>query len=160
MRLVALVALAASLVLTVSELSAQAKASFAGTWTRVDDSANPPPQGQGGLGASLKIDQDAKTLTITRSTQTGESKSVYNLDGTESKNTIGGRSGARFEAVSRTRWDANKLVITTNLNYDGNTIENSLTMSLDASGNLLVESTSPVRVGGPATTTKSIYKKG
>jgi hypothetical protein len=47
-----------------------------------------------------------------------------------------------------------------NLNYDGTTIENSLRMSLDASGNLLVESTSPGRVGGAATTTKSIYKKG
>ena len=46
------------------------------------------------MGTEMTITQDSKTLTITRTTRGGESKHVYNLDGSESRNTIaGGRGG-------------------------------------------------------------------
>ena len=164
MRRMAVAALAATLFLGVSELSAQAKANFAGAWTRVDDPNAPPPTGRGGgrggLGASAKIEQDAKALTIIRTTQAGETKAVYNLDGSDSKNMVAGRGGgAGTETVSKTKWDGNKLVITTNITVAGNPAQQMMTMSLDASGNLLVESTATGRDGAPATT-KTTYKKG
>jgi hypothetical protein len=171
MRRLALVALAATLFLGVSDLAAQAKANFAGTWTRVDDPAAAAAGagarggrgggGMFGLGMAATITQDAKTLTVTRTTQAGEVKTVYNLDGTESKNQMAGRGGAAAtEAVSKTKWDGNKLVITTSVNFGGNPIETSMSMSLDATGNLLVESTTPGRQGGGTpTTTKTTYKK-
>src|SRR3954468_5959628 len=60
--------------------------SFAGTWNMVQDPA--AQQGAaggrggmgGGMGATFTIAQDAKTLTITRTTQAGDMKTVYNLD--------------------------------------------------------------------------------
>jgi hypothetical protein len=82
----------AALVFGATTVSAQAKPSFAGAWTVVvDPNAAPAPGrggGRGGLGQAATIAQDAKTLTVTRTTQNGEVKTVYNLDGTDSKNTM------------------------------------------------------------------------
>ena len=143
-------------------LSAQAKPSFAGTWTMVVDPNAPAPQpgrgGGGGLGATSTIAQDAKTLTVTRTTQNGEIKSVYNLDGTESRNTMtfGGNS---VEQTSTTKWDGNKFIITTASNFNGNPSTSTMTLTLDTAGNLIVESTRPGRGGGAPTTTTTTYKK-
>ncbi len=63
--------------------------------------------GRGGGGA-MTITQDAKTLTIEREGQNGPTKTVYNLDGSPSKNA--GRGG---EVESTAKWDGAKLVITT-----------------------------------------------
>jgi hypothetical protein len=124
----------------------------------------------GGLGQEATITQDAKTLTITRTTQAGETKTVYNLDGSDSKNELsfGGRAGGGGAAAaigpiistSKATWDATKLVITTSTNVNGNVINSGMTMSLDATGSLMVEATNPGRQGAAATTTKLTYKKG
>jgi hypothetical protein len=160
--------------LGATQLMAQAKPSFAGTWTLVPDSAAAAAAagggargggrgGLGGLGQTVTITQDAATLTTTSTTQAGEVKSVYKLDGTDSKNsrTMGaGRAGgtaAPIETVSQAKWDANKLVITTNINFNGNAFSTTMSMSLDASGQLIVESTN-ARAGGTPTIAK--YKKG
>jgi hypothetical protein len=46
------------------------------------------------------------------------------------------------------------------MNFDGNAVETTMTLSLDASGNLLVESTRPdFQGGGAPITTKMTYKK-
>jgi hypothetical protein len=160
MRKTAVLMSAIALVLGATNLSAQGK-SFAGTWTVVADPAAPAPTGRGGgrgLGQGGTIAQDAKTLTITRTTQNGEMKSVYNLDGSESKNTLtmGGNS---VEQTSKAKWEGDKLVITTTMNFNGNPSESSMTLSLDAAGQLIVEATGAGRGGGPPTTTKMTYKK-
>jgi hypothetical protein len=95
-------------------LSAQAKPSFAGKWVP-DAEKNTAAMGgrTGGRGPSdMTITQDTKTLTISRTTQAGDTKTVYNLDGTDSKN-MAGRAGSQTEQVSKAVWTGDKLVITT-----------------------------------------------
>jgi hypothetical protein len=60
----------------------------------------------------MTITQDAKTLTIERDMGGTAVKTVYNLDGSESKNMQNGRNG-QTEVVSMAKWDGAKLVITT-----------------------------------------------
>jgi len=158
---------AAALILCAVNAFAQTAPNFAGKWTMIVDPNAAPPAGGGGggggrgrggfggLGMEATIAQDAKTITVTRTTQAGEIKTVYNLDGSESKNTMnfGGNS---TEQVSKAKVEGGKLVITTSMNFNGNAIETSQTWSLDASGNLVIEQAG--RNGGPATVTK--YKKG
>jgi hypothetical protein len=153
---------AAGLMLGATNLLAQA-ANLAGHWVMVVDPNAPPPTGRGGgrggLGQEVTIAQDAKTLTITRTTQAGEMKSVYNLDGSDSKNmmTMGGNS---VEQVSQAKWVGSKLVIHTSMTFNGAPRETSMSLSMDQAGNLVVESTNPGRGGGSPVTTTTTYKKG
>lgn len=159
MRKAAVLLGAVALIIGATDLSAQGK-NFAGTWTVVADPAAPAPGRGGGrgLGQGGMIMQDGKTLTVMRTTQNGEIKSVYNLDGSDSKNTLtmGGNS---VEQTSKAKWEGDKLVVTTTMNFNGNNVESSMAMWLDASGQLVVESTGAGRGGGPPTTTKMMYKK-
>jgi len=97
MRRMASVVAAIAVVCLASGLSAQAP-SLAGKWTLVPD-PNAPAAGGGGRGGrggggfgqfcgmECTITQDATSLTVSRTTQAGETKTTYKLDGTESKNT-------------------------------------------------------------------------
>jgi hypothetical protein len=139
--------------------SAQAPPDFAGKWTLVPDPTAAGGRGAGGLGQTATIVQDVATLTITRSSQMGESTSTYKLDGSESKNTLN-FNGNAIEQVSKAKWDGGKLLVNTTMNFDGNPVELSMVMSLDAAGNLNVESTRPdFQGGGAPITTKATYKK-
>ncbi|HWP03859.1 MAG TPA: hypothetical protein VNL96_10410 [Gemmatimonadaceae bacterium] len=156
-------ALAAVAVLATA-LPAQQKPSFAGQWTLIADPNAPPGRGRGGgmfggLGQAATITQDEKTITITRTTQAGEIKYVYNLDGSESKNTVT-MGGNAVELVSHAKWEGDKLVITTTTQMGGNPVEIRMVLSLDAEGNLVVENTAPGRGGGGPVTTTTKYKKG
>ena len=146
----------------VTAVMAQAKTNFAGKWTLVPDpnaaaGAGRGRGGFGGLGQGGAIEQNDKTITVTTTTQAGETKAVYNLDGSESKNPIT-MQGNTIDRVSKVKWDGPKLVITTTTNIQGNPIETTQTWSLDASGSLVIESTSNFQ--GTPTTTKMVYKKG
>ncbi len=88
------------------------------------------------------IKQDATTLTITRSTPIGEFTSIYKLDGTESKNTLTVQ-GSKVDQISKTKWNGNTLHIDTTMTVEGNPINVTTDLSLDASGNLIVVSTRP-----------------
>jgi hypothetical protein len=161
MRRNALILGALSLVFAATTATAQDKPNFSGSWTLVVDPNAPAPTGRGGgggLGQAATITQDAKTLTITRTTQNGEVKLVYNLDGSESKNMMQGRGG-QTEQVSKATWDGNKLVITTNLMMGENAVTRTQTFALDATGQLTVTTSGPGR-GGEVTTTTLTYKKG
>ena len=141
---------------------AQAKPNFTGKWTLVPDPNAPAPtgrgRGMGGLGQVFSAEQNDKTLNVaTTNEQIGEIKAVYNLDGSESKNPIS-FNGQSVDRVSKAKWDGAKLVITTTINFNGNAVESTQAWSLDATGNLVVESTSSFT--GTPTTTKSTYKKG
>jgi hypothetical protein len=153
-----------TLIAAAAAVMAQSKPAFGGKWTLVPDPNAPAPTGRGrgmgggGLGQAFSAEQNDKTLTVvTTSQQLGEVKAVYNLDGSETKNPIsfGGQS---VDRVSKAKWDGSKLVITTTMNFNGNAAESTQTWSLDATGNLVVESTS--NFGGTPTTTKATYKKG
>jgi hypothetical protein len=153
---------AAAVVLGTAGVLAQTTPSFAGKWTMVPDATaqgGGRGGGFGGLGTAATIVQDDKTLTITRTTQAGEVTSVYNLDGSDSKNTMN-FNGNAFEQTSKVTRDGNALVITTTGDFGGNVFETSMKLALDASGTLTLEATRPdFQGGGAPIVTKAIYKK-
>jgi hypothetical protein len=166
MRRAAVLATAALLVVgAAASLKAQAP-NFSGKWTmQVDPNAaggggggRMGGGGRGGFGQEFTAVQDAKTLTITRTTQNGEIKTVYNLDGSESKNTQS-MGGNDVTSSSKAMWMGSKLMITTTTEFNGNSRETKMTLSIDGSGNLLVETTSPGRGGGDPVTRTSTYTK-
>ena len=166
MRKHALIAGALTLVLAATTSQAQGKPDFSGSWTLVVDpnaagggGGGGRGGGGGGLGQGGTITQDAKTLTITRTTQNGEIKVVYNLDGSESKNMMQGRGG-QVEQVSKAAWDGAKLVITTSFTMGENAVTRTESYALDGSGQLVVSTTAPGRGGGEPMTTTRTYKKG
>lgn len=156
-----------------ASLAAQAKPDFSGKWVMDPASAPAPPagapaggggggrgggRGGGGFGQEFTAKQDATTLTVMQMQGGQEVTLTYKLDGSESKNTVGGRGGPQ-EQVSKAAWDGSKLVITTQLNFGGNTVEQKRTLSMEG-GNLVIETVQPGRDGGPGTPTKLVYKKG
>jgi len=192
MRRATVLVTAAALVVASANAFAQAKPSFAGKWTLqvpADAAAagggggggrgGGRGGGGGGIGMEPTIVQDATTLTITRMQGQTEVKSVYKLDGSESKNMVaaggggrGGRGGADaaappptppapVEQISKAKWDGNKIVIVTTVagRQGGPPTDVTMVLSLDASGNMVVERTQPGREGGAPTTTTQTYKK-
>jgi hypothetical protein len=149
---------AVAVVLATALTLAQAPPNFAGKWTLVPD-PNAQGGGMGGLGQEASITQDASTLSITRTTQMGTFTSNYKLDGSESRNTLSFQ-GNSIDQVSTAKWDASKLRVNTKMDFGGNVAEISMVMSLDPTGNLLVETTRPdFQGGGAPITTKMTYKK-
>jgi hypothetical protein len=151
--------MAVVMTLATSAAMAQAPPNFAGKWTAVPDPAAAGGGRGGGIGQEATITQDATTLTVTRTTPMGTFTSNYKLDGTESKNTLN-MGGNSVDQVSTAKWDGGKLLVNTKMDFGGNPVEVSMVMSLDASGNLLIESTRPdFQGGGAPVTTKTTYKK-
>ena len=158
-RLLALTVIAALFTSSLAVL-AQTRPNFAGKWTLVPDpNAAAGGRGRGmagGLGQAFTATQDEKTMTVVSTTQMGEIKSVYNLDGSETKNpiTLGGQT---VDRTSKVKWDGAKLIVTSTSNFQGNAAETTQVWSLDAAGTLTVESTN--NFSGTPTTTKAQYKK-
>src|SRR5262245_35928927 len=127
-----------ALVMTAATAVAQSKPNFAGKWTLVPDPNAAPAGGRGGagfggLGNEFAAAQDDKTLTVTTNNpQMGEMKSVYNLDGSETKNPLN-FNGNTIDRVSKGKWDGAKFSITTTTNFNGNAVESTQTWSIDAS---------------------------
>jgi len=169
MRRVATMLTALALVASAASLSAQ-NPNFAGKWTlQVDPNAAAAGGGGGGgrgggrgggggqfCGMECTVTQDAATLTVSRTTQAGEIKSTYKLDGTESKNTVTFGQNT-IESSSTAKFEAGKLTITTKQDMNGTAVTSTTILSL-ANGDLVVERTAPGRDGAPATT-KQTYKK-
>jgi hypothetical protein len=146
---------------------AQAKPNFSGKWVAVDPlpAADNPSAGraggrgagrggfQPGFGSEFTVKQDATTLTITRGGQS--SPLTYKLDGSESKNTMT-RDGQQQEQTATAAWDGNKLVIVTQVRFQGNTREQRRVLSMEG-GNLVIDQTNPGRSGGASI--KVVYKK-
>jgi len=80
---------------------AQGKPDFSGKWT--------PAQARG----AMKVAQTEKTLTVERETGQGLTKTVYNLDGTETRSDLRRSDGTLATVTAIARWDGDKLVITT-----------------------------------------------
>jgi hypothetical protein len=109
---------------------------------------------QPGFGPEFTVKQDATAITITRGGQS--SPLVYKLDGSESKNSVT-RDGQQQEQIATATWDGNKLVIATQVRFQGNTLEQRRVITMDG-GNLVIDQTNPGRGGGAAI--KVVYKKG
>jgi hypothetical protein len=149
---------AAVLIVIAAGVSAQTPPNFAGKWTLVPDPAAAAP---GGMppSSTLTIVQDEKTLTVTRTTPMGEFTNIYNLDGSESKNTQN-FNGNSIDQVSKTKWDGGKLIVNTTMSFENTPVEFSMVLSQDAAGTLGLETTRPnFQGGGGPITTKSTYKK-
>ena len=147
------IGLAAIVALSVATVAfAQAKPDFSGTWTPEPAAAPPaggaPGGGQGGGGGRggggpMTVKQSATELTVETQGRNGAQTRTYKLDGTPSKITMG-----QMEATATTKWDGNKLVITTKTDNG----ESTATWSL-ANGVLTVDNT-----GGRGPSTRT-YKK-
>jgi len=150
-----LCALSITAALCAIPAAAQEKPTFAGTWKLAPDAAPEPfvpPQ--------MVVVQDAKTLTVTATSQMGEFKTTYNFDGTEAKNPIE-FNGNTLDRVTKLAWDGAKLVLTVTSNFGGQSFETKAVWSLAADGSLLVETTRPdFQGGGAPVTSKLTYKKG
>ena len=166
----------AAAVLAVATLAWAQKTDFSGTWTLDPEASGAAPGGapggggggggrgggRGGMGGGIgfacanecTIAQDATTLTVTRTGPQGELKSVFKLDGTESTNSMA-MGENKMDFKSKAVWEGSKLVITTTGDMGGNPFESKATLSLDASGNLVVE-----RSGGRGAQPTQTYKKG
>jgi hypothetical protein len=132
----------------------QDKPNFAGTWKLTSEAGGDPftsPQ--------LVVTQDAKLLTVTTSSQMGEIKTVYNVDGSEASSPLD-FGGGSIDRTTRMSWEGTKLVMTTKADFGGMPFETKAVWTLDAGGTLMVETTRPDFMGGGGpVTTKGSYKK-
>lgn len=114
-----------------------------------------------GLGQSATIAQTATEVTITRTVMDQQVRSVYKLDGSESTNTLS-FGGNEIQQTSRASWEGGKLVIRTQGMGGpggGAGAETVMSLSLNAEGQLVLETTGPGRGGGAPTTNTQTYTK-
>lgn len=139
----------------VSFVTAQSKPNFAGKWTLVmDPSVDPAALGE--LGRNPVITQDDKTIAVVTMQPSGEVKSVYNLDGSESRNPLK-IFELSFDRVSTIRWEGAELIITTKVSAGPQAIETRAIWSLIARDQLVVNTVVIAR--GERMTVKRTYKK-
>lgn len=122
---------------------AQGTPNFSGTWTlNAEKSGMTAPAGGGGRGAGgggpMTVTQNDKQLTVERTMGQNTVKTVYNLDGTESKNEMS-RGGQTMTSTSTAKWDGNKLVITTKGEGPNGPTESVQTWSMNADNTLTIE---------------------
>jgi hypothetical protein len=160
------------------EAAIQAPADFSGRWT-VEVPVAEPGVGRGrgaargdmgsGWSSTIAITQDAKQLVVesmvyTRSDLQAQPRFVYALDGSETRNTVMMGRGAQVQS-SRAVWEGGSLRITTTHTLSdpstGNplTMEVTQTLSLETPTRLVVEVTRGGVLGGPSSTTRTIYTK-
>jgi hypothetical protein len=178
---------AAFVLMLVALAGAQAKPDFSGRWTTDPDPAAAAAQparggGQGapgrggqpadvgsGWGSTITVTQAATSLTVeyaffTRGDMQPPLKFVYALDGSESKNTVMMGRGLQVH-TSRTTWAGDSLVITSAYTYTDPqsgkpaTAEVKRTLKLESPTSLSIETVYGGVMGGPATTTRTTYRK-
>lgn len=153
-RILPIVSILLALAAFPAAAGAQDKPSFAGTWKLTD-----PAQPEMFTPSQLVIAQDAAELTLTASSQMGEFKTVYKLDGSVGKSPLD-FNGQTIDRATKAAWTGSKLALTTTSDMNGQTIEFKSVLSLSAEGALVVESTYPdFQNGGGPVTTKATYKK-
>ena len=121
-----------------------------------------------GWGSPLTIVQDARQLRVeyavfSRYDLQPPLTFTYPLDGSEGRNTVMMGRGEQLE-VSRARWNGAALTITTTSRVADRgltpfTFEVTRTLSLESPTTLIVEVTRSAVLGGPATKTRSVFRK-
>jgi len=169
---------------------AQAKPDFSGRWTTDPDLAAPPPAAAtGGTGAppaagqrggrsgdmgsgwgpTITITQDGARLTVeyaffSRGDMQPPLKFVYNLDGSETKNSVMMGRGIQGQ-ISKTAWEGDRLAITTVHTFPDpaggkpTMVEVKQVLSLESPTSLVVETTRTTPLGEPTKTTRTVYRK-
>jgi hypothetical protein len=149
-----LVAVLACVALIAPPVGAQDRPNFAGTW-KLSDPATPETF----TPTVMIVVQDAAAITVTTTSQMGEFKTSYKLDGSEGRSPMD-FNGMTIDRTTKLIWEANKLLLITASEMDGRVIEFKSAWSLTADGALLTESTIPdLHGGGAPITTKATYKK-
>ena len=178
-------ALALALTVSVASVASQAPADFSGRWTSDPDpgqaapaaAAGPPGRGRGpvrgdmgsGWGSTITVTQDDKQLIVEyaffgRGDLQPPLKFVYALDDSESKNTVMMGRGLQVQ-TSRTAWAGDTLVITSAYSFTDPqsgkpaTAEVKRTLKLESPTSLSIETVYAGVMGGPPTTTRTIYRK-
>lgn len=152
---------------------AQPTPNFSGKWKVMPNVAPPAAGTRAGMGsgwtAEIAITQDSSALTLEYTPYVASDiqpvwKFVYPLDGAVSRQSIDTGHGYR-EQASRAIWRGQTLVISTTERFKNPdngalmTSEVRRTLSLDDTGHLVVETTYVGVIGGPSSTTRTIYAK-
>jgi hypothetical protein len=122
-----------------------------------------------GWGPTITITQTAQQLTVeyaffARGDMQPPLNFVYALDGAETTNAVTMGRGRQVQK-SKTAWDGSTLVITTAHTFVDpatgrpGTTDVTQRLSLDSSTSLVVEATRAGTLGGPATTTRTVYRR-
>ena len=178
----ALVALWLTAVLPAT-LSAQPLADFSGTWTidapaiastpavpGTPAAAAAPGDLGSGWGSAITIAQDTTRLSVeytifSRYDLQPPLTFTYPLDGSLGRNTVMMGRGEQIES-SRAQWNGQTLTIITTFHIADRgagkpfTAELMRKLWLESPTTLVVEATRAGVLGGPASTTRSIYRKG
>jgi hypothetical protein len=155
--------------------AAQERPDFSGAWTVAASPTGPGGSLGSGWGASFTLVQYADTLTLERAFYKRADlqpvmKFRYSLNGSETRNTVLMGRGAQVQ-VSTTGWEGDKLVITTVHTVpdaeDGRTVTCEVTQTLSLRPprlaawppSLVVETTRCGVLGGPPSTTRTVYAR-
>jgi len=164
-------------------LPVQSRSDFSGRWTSAPEPAT-QPQGRGargggrggrsgdmgsGWGDPITITQDANALVVeyvffARGDLQPPLRYTYALDGSETTNTVTMGRGEQAEQ-SRTTWSRGALVITSTYTFvdpdTGQPVSGTLrrTMTLESPTTMIVEVTREGVLGGPPSTSRTVYRK-
>ena len=144
----------ACLALLGAPLAGQDKPSFVGTW-KLSDPATPEVF----TPSVMTVIQDATALTVTTTSQMGEFKTSYKLDGSEAPSPLD-FNGMTIDRMTKLVWEGTRLMLVTTSKMEGQTLEFKSAWSLAADGALATETTVPdFQGGGAPITTKATYRK-
>src|SRR4051812_25885717 len=137
----------AAVLLMSSSAFAQAKPNFTGKWTLLPDPTQPGAMrggaAMGGLGDEATITQDDKTISVSRQGPNGLLTTAFNLDGSESHQTIDVGNGNLLDLALKASWDGAKLSTWTAFDIQGQQMQIQLMFALDDKGNLVTTHTTP-----------------
>ena len=135
---------AVAILLAVAVTSAQEKPNFTGRWVVASPAAD--------AGQEETVTQAAATLTTGHASEGHGHRSVYKLDGTESRNVLVSH-GADIVTLSKASWSGNQLIITSDTTYpDGRKWQTKAVWSLDGEGRRVVDFTESGMTPTPTTT--------
>jgi arylsulfatase len=158
--------------------TAQTRPDFSGRWTSEPSPAGDGQRGAGGerigdmgsgWGSSITITQTSERVTVeyvffARGDMQPPLRFFFALDGSETKNSVMMGRGIQMQ-TSKTAWDGDKLVITTTHSFAGPetgqplTSEVKQTLALESPTSLIIETTRSGVLGGPSSTTRTVYRK-
>jgi len=158
--------------------TAQTRPDFSGRWT-----SEPSQAGDGqrnvsgerigdmgsGWGPNITITQTAERMTVeylffARGDMQPPLRFIFALGGSETRNSVMMGRGIQ-EQTSKTAWEGDKLVITTKHSFAGAAIGQPLTsevkqtLALESPTSLIIETTRSGVLGGPSSTTRTVYRK-
>jgi hypothetical protein len=107
----------------------------------------------------MTVVQDATALTVSTTSEMGQFKTSYKLDGSEAPSPMD-FNGMTIERMTRLVWEGPRLMLITTSKMEGQLLVFKSAWSLTADGSLATETTFPdFQGGGAPITMKATYKK-